>query len=180
MPRPPRNALPLGSLVDRYVLRSMIGRGGTATVYEAEDRRSGERVAVKVLDPERPDAGRTGEPERHRMLREARLTSALGHPAIVRVLDAGLLEGGRAFLVMERLAGRTLAQRMDECFWLPLDESRDVAAQLLDALEAAHAAGIVHRDVKPTNVFLLEEAPRPRVKLIDFGIGVDLGDPRAA
>lgn len=177
MPRPPRDALPLGAVVDRYVLRRVIGRGGSATVYEAEDRASGEVVAVKVLDPEREDPARPGEPERHRMLREARLTAALGHQAIVRVLDAGLLEGGRAFLVMERLAGRTLAQRMDECFWLPLDEACAVAAQLLDALEAAHAAGIVHRDVKPTNVFLLEEGPRARVKLIDFGIGVDLGDP---
>lgn len=174
MSRSLRPALPLGTRIDdRYVLRSVLGRGGTSTVYEAEDERSGAPVAVKVLDPEPQHR----ESERSRMLREARLTSALGHDSIVRVLDAGLIGGGRAFLVMERLPGRTLAQRLDDCFWLPLEEAMPIAAQLLDALEAAHDAGIIHRDVKPTNVFLLSEGARPRIKLIDFGIGVDLGDP---
>lgn len=166
---------PLGARVaGRYVLRAVLGRGGSATVYEALDELTGASVALKVLDPEPPHR----EADRARMLREVRLTASIGHPAIVRVLDGGPLDDGCVYLAMERLAGRTLSERLEDCFWLPLDEAIAIARQLLDALEAAHAAGVVHRDVKPSNVFLSSGGARPRVKLIDFGIGVDLGDPR--
>jgi serine/threonine-protein kinase len=168
------DALPPGTwLTDRYVLGRVLGRGGSSTVYAAIDARDAARVAVKVLDPV-PERRAT---ERERLFREARLTAGLRHPGVVRVLDSGPLPGGRAFLVMERLEGRTLAERLDECFWLPLEEATAVAAQLLGALEAAHAVGVVHRDVKPANVFLLDGPPSPRAKLVDFGIARDLGDP---
>ncbi len=157
------------------MLRSVLGWGGSATVYEAADERSGARLALKLLDPE-PEHR---EAERFRMLREARLMASLGHEAIARVLDGGELEDGRAYLAMELLRGHTLAERLQACFWLPLDEASRIAAQLLDALDAAHAAGIVHRDIKPNNVFVLEGERGPRIKLIDFGIGVDLGDPKS-
>jgi len=174
VPETLRNALPAGTrLVSRYVIRGVLGRGGSATVYEADDTDAGGLCAVKVLDPE-PEHR---DAERERMLREARLLAAVRHEGIVGVRDGGLLDGGRAYLVMERLDGRTLADRMEECFWLPLDEAVAIAGQLLEALEAAHAAGVIHRDVKPSNVFLTRGGGRPRTKLIDFGIGVDLGDP---
>ncbi len=174
MPESPRTTLPAGTrLLSRYVIRGVLGRGGSATVYEADDTEGDGLCAVKVLDPE-PEHR---DAERERMLREARLLAAVRHDGIVRVRDGGLLDGGRAYLVMERLDGRTLADRMEECFWLPLDEAVAIAEQLLEALEAAHAAGVIHRDVKPSNVFLTRGGARPRTKLIDFGIGVDLGDP---
>jgi serine/threonine protein kinase len=166
------SGLPPGTWVrDRYVLGEALGRGGTSTVYAALDASRDVEVAVKVLDAEM-----LGK-DRERMLREAKITAGLGHPGIVRVLDGGLLDAGRAFLVMERLRGRTLADRLDGCFWLPLDEAIAVAGQLLEALEAAHAASVLHRDVKPSNVFVSDEPLL--AKLIDFGIGVDLGDPRS-
>ena len=154
----------------RYQLLSVLGRGGSAVVYEACDRQSGARVALKLLEGDKDAA------DVRRLLREARLLDALGHPSIVRVLDAGVLEDGGAFLAMERLEGCTLAQRLEDCFWLPQEEAIAIASQLLDALDAAHRAGVVHRDVTPSNVFLL---PGSRVKLIDFGIGRELGDPQS-
>lgn len=164
-------------LADRYALGEVLGHGGSSIVYEAHDRRTGERVALKVLDPE-PEHRAT---ERERLFREARITASLDHVGVVRVLDSGPLPDGCAFLAMERLRGDTLSARMRDCFWLPLDQAIGIAAQLLSALHAAHALGVVHRDVKPDNVFVIDapapESGPPRIKLIDFGIGRDLGDP---
>ena len=169
-----RSTLPPGTVLsDRYRLAEVLGRGGSSTVYAGVDARSGASVAVKVLDPE--PAHRSTE--RERLFREARICAGIQHDGIVRVLDSGPLPDGRAYLVMERLEGRTLACRLEGCFWLPLEEAVPVAAQLLAALEAAHRAGVVHRDVKPDNVFLLGRGDGARVKLIDFGIGRDLGNP---
>jgi len=168
---------PAGTRVaGRYEIRSVLGHGGSSIVYEARDLESGRAVALKVLDaaPERGAAERAVE--RERMFREARIGGQLRHEGIVRVLDAGPLEGGEAFLVMERLEGHTLGRRMQGCFWLPLEDALEIATQLLSALGAAHAAGVVHRDVNPANVFLLGGSEL-RVKLIDFGIGRHLGDP---
>jgi serine/threonine-protein kinase len=163
-------------LADRYALGEMLGHGGSSIVYLALDQRTGQRVALKVLDPE-PEHRAT---ERERLFREARITASLDHEGVVRVLDSGPLPDGRAFLAMEPLRGDTLSARMRECFWLPLEEAIGIARQLLSALHAAHALGVVHRDVKPDNVFLLDGPSletHPRIKLIDFGIGRDLGDP---
>ncbi|HJL14087.1 MAG TPA: serine/threonine-protein kinase [Sandaracinaceae bacterium LLY-WYZ-13_1] len=167
-------SIPPGTwLTERYVLEDRLGRGGSSTVYAGLDAREDRPVAIKVLDPEPPHRAT----ERERLFREARLTAGLRHPNVVEVLDSGALPGGRGYLVMERLRGRTLARRMDECFWMPLEEVCGVGAQLLEALAAAHAVGVVHRDVKPANVFLLAGTGAPRVKLVDFGIARDLGDP---
>lgn len=169
MPSSP--TLPPGTCIgDRYLLGPILGRGGSSVVYEAVDQQTGASVAAKVLDPE-PEHRFT---ERERLFREARITAGLDHPGIVDVLDAGPLPDGRAFLVMERLLGHTLAQRLDGCFWMPLEEAVPIATALLSALDAAHRVGVIHRDVKPANVFLLQSGA---VKLIDFGIGRDLGDP---
>ncbi|MCA9609372.1 MAG: serine/threonine protein kinase, partial [Myxococcales bacterium] len=167
-----RDTLPPGTvLAGRYELRYVLGRGGSSVVYAARDERGGD-VAVKLLDPE-PEHRFV---ERQRLLREARLTRTIRHESIVTVRDAGELDDGRAFLVMERLKGRTVADRMSGLFWMPMDETLAVASQLLEALDCAHALGIVHRDVNPANVFLLD-GDEVRIKLIDFGIGRDLGNP---
>ena len=160
-------------LAGRYAIRYVLGRGGSSVVYAARDE-AGAPVAVKLLDPE-PAHRAT---DRQRMLREARLTRSLDHHGIVRVRDEGELEDGRTFLVMEHLHGRTVADRMNSVFWMPLEEAISVSRQLLDALESAHALGVVHRDVNPANVFLLD-GEGVRVKLIDFGIGRDLGNPKS-
>ncbi|MBX3272976.1 MAG: serine/threonine protein kinase [Sandaracinaceae bacterium] len=160
-------------LAGRYELRYVLGRGGSSVVYAARDE-AGADVAVKLLDPE-PEHRAI---ERARMLREARLTRSLRHPSIVSLRDAGELDDGRAFLVMERLRGRTIADRIRGAFWLPLEEVIPIAAQLLEALACAHGLGVVHRDVNPSNVFLLD-GDEVRVKLIDFGIGRDLGNPES-
>jgi len=160
-------------LAGRYRIRRVIGRGGSSVVYAGLDS-DGTDVAIKLLDPE-PEHRVV---ERSRMLREARITEGLDHSGIVRLVDSGELPGGRAYLVMERLFGRTLADRLLTCFWTPLDEALEIAAQLLSALDSAHARGVVHRDVNPSNVFLLDGEP-VRAKLIDFGIGRDLGNPQS-
>lgn len=169
-----RRTLPPGTRVARrYVLGRPLGRGGSSIVYAASDP-DGRPVAVKVLDPE-PEHRAT---ERERLFREARITEQLRHPAIVRVHDSGPLAGGMAYLVMERLDGITLEEHLDGRFWMDLDEARALARVLLDALSAAHDAGVIHRDVKPANLIL--QGGRPAApKLIDFGIGRDLGDPRS-
>lgn len=167
--------MPPGTTVaERYELRYVLGEGGSSIVYAARDLRNGGDVAVKVIDPE-PEHRVI---ERERMFREARITEQLSHAGIVRLVDVGALPGGKAFLVMERLVGHTLAHRMEACFWMPLDEASSVARQLLAALAAAHEVGVVHRDVNPANVFLLD-GEEVRLKLIDFGIGRDLGDPQS-
>lgn len=157
----------------RYELRYVLGRGGSSVVYAARDEQ-GADVAVKLLDPE-PEHRVI---ERQRLLREARLTRSLRHRSIVTVRDAGELPDGRAYLVMERLRGRTLADRMTGLFWMPIDEALAIAGQLLEALDCAHEVGIVHRDVNPANIVLLD-GEEGGMKLIDFGIGRDLGNPQS-
>ena len=162
----------------RYVVDRLVGSGGASMVYGGRDEETGRPVAVKVLDP----APEHREAERRRMFREARLTSALRHPHVVEIYGSGTVDHEppgrrRAFLVMELLAGLTVAQRLDDVFWMPLEAVQPIAAQLLDALGAIHRVGVVHRDVTPSNVFVTGETGREHIKLIDFGIGRDLGDP---
>ncbi len=148
-------------VVSHYRLLEPIGRGGMGVVYEAEDTRLGRRVALKLL-PE----SMTAEPRAvARFLREARAASALSHPNICGVLDVGEDEG-RPFIVMERLSGMTL-RRAIAGRALPAERVLDLGVQMAEALEAAHARGVVHRDVKPGNVFLTREGP---AKLMDFGL----------
>lgn len=167
------NAPTSGTVVaGRYRLEEVLGRGGSSVVYAAHDEREDRVLAVKVLE----QAPEHLSKERQRLFREARLAAQIDHENVVRVLEAGWLPGGRGFLAMERLHGETLSSRMEDCFWLPLEEAVELARQLLAAVGAVHAVGVVHRDVNPANVFILD-GPSPRVKLIDFGIGRDLGDP---
>jgi hypothetical protein len=145
----------------RYRLGPLLGRGGMADVYDAYDERLARRVAVKLL---RQDLG-ANPGVRGRFEAEAKAAARLSHPNVVAVHDTGD-EHGRVYIVMERLPGETLADRFAtgpvEQEWL-----RQVAFDVLAALGAAHAAGIIHRDVKPGNILLTHDG---RAKVADFGI----------
>ena len=156
----------------RYRVVGLIGSGGMGSVYEVEHLELGKRFVLKALL--RSLAGRDDLAVRLR--NEWRALGRLEHPNIVSVTDAGVTATGVPYYVMERLHGETLASRLRRERRLPLAEALRIAADVLDGLSAAHRIGIVHRDVKPANIFLV--AGRP-VKLLDFGIAKVL-DPQAS
>ena len=153
--------MPAEVIADRYEVGELLGRGGMAEVHAGTDRRLNRPVAVKRLLPTM--AARADI--RRRFEAEARAAASLSHPNAVAVFDTGEHEGV-PFIVMERLPGETLADRIATG---PLDpaEMRRMAIEVLGALGAAHAAGLVHRDVKPSNVLIAADG---RVKVADFGI----------
>ncbi|HEX2130772.1 MAG TPA: protein kinase [Actinophytocola sp.] len=158
----------------RYALAEEIGRGGMGIVWLAEDRMIGRRVAVKELHLPAgvpPDERRVLE---ERVLREARTAGRLNDPAVVTVYDV-VQEDGNTFIVMELIEAPTLSALVFRQGPLPTADVARIAEQLLSALEAAHTAGIVHRDVKPSNIMVY---PNGRVKLTDFGIAQAADDPR--
>jgi eukaryotic-like serine/threonine-protein kinase len=156
----------VGRLVDgRYEVVSRIARGGMATVYLAVDRRLDRDVALKVMHPHLAE-GSSGDDFVARFRREARTAARLTHPGLVGVYDQGV-DGETSYLTMEYIDGVNLRRRIGERGALTVGEALDVAAAVLDALAAAHRAGLVHRDVKPENVLL---ATDERVKLADFGL----------
>ncbi len=154
-----------GTRLGRYEIQEEIGRGGVAVVYRAKDERLGTSVAVKVLSPSLA----SGDEALARFEREARAGAAVEHPAIARLLDAGL-EGATHYLVFEMLTGGTLAERLRSGGALPWREAVRLAAQVARALAALHAAGVIHRDVKPSNVLVDAEG---NAKLADFGLARD-------
>ena len=153
----------------RYRVVRRIGAGGMGAVYLARDEALGREVAVKVLRP----LGPVGEPPPAEMVerfqREAQAVALLSHPSVVRVYDQGVDGEGLPYLVMELVDGPTLAERLEQEGPLPLREVRTLGIQIASALGAAHAVGIVHRDVKPSNV-LCDRARDHLWKLADFGI----------
>lgn len=152
---------------DRYAVRAVIGEGGMGVVYQAEHLAMGREVAVKVLHPSKAQNREAVSRLRH----EARVAGTLGHPNICAVYDLGRLDDGSPYLVMERLHGETLAQRLARKQRLPAAEMVDVMLQVLSALAAAHQRAVIHRDLKPDNIFLAQrEGIRPTPKLLDFGI----------
>jgi serine/threonine protein kinase len=159
----------VGKVVDRrYGIRSVIGEGGMGAVYEAEHLVLGRLVALKVLHPTN-----AAKPEAvSRFQHEARVVSSIGHPNICELYDVGKLEDGTPFLVMERLVGDTLADRINKEGALPPEVVFDTLLQILSGLSAAHRKGIIHRDIKPENIFLARTpgSTEPIAKLLDFGI----------
>jgi serine/threonine protein kinase len=166
----------VGHRIGAYEVEALIGAGGMGEVYRALDTRLGRRVAIKVLPPQL-----FADPERGaRFDREARLLASLAHPNIGTVYGLEDTEGTTA-LVLELIEGPTLAELIQQSAsrrGLPLAQALDVAAQIVDALEAAHERGIIHRDLKPSNVKLTKDGT---AKVIDFGLAkiVD-GDQSAA
>ena len=151
-------------LADRYRLGPRIGTGGSAQVFEARDERLDRRVAVKVLDDA---AATTADPAaRQRFESESRTAAQFVHPNAVTVFDAGSDEG-MLYVVMELVTGGSLAELLARSGPVPSLDVARIGAQVASALAAAHAAGIIHRDVKPSNVLLDE---RGNAKLADFGI----------
>jgi serine/threonine protein kinase len=157
----------LGLTVGEYEIRSRIGRGGMGVVFEGIQPVIGKRVAVKVLLPQFSD----NEELMERFLSEARAVNAIRHRGIVDIFSFGKLPDGTLYLVMEFLEGIALDKLLKTRGALPLLDALTWTEEVLDALDAAHAAGIIHRDIKPSNLFLVEEARGQRyVKLLDFGI----------
>jgi serine/threonine protein kinase len=145
----------------RYTLLAVLGTGGMATVWRARDEVLGRDVAVKVLNPQHAADAAFVE----RFEGEARHAAAVSHPRLVTVFDCGV-ESGTPFIVMELAAGRTLRQVLDEAGMLPPGQAVAIAAAVCEGLEAAHAAGLVHRDITPANIVL----NGGEVKVLDFGI----------
>jgi Tol biopolymer transport system component/tRNA A-37 threonylcarbamoyl transferase component Bud32 len=152
--------LPAGTRLGPYEIVALVGSGGMAEVYRAQDTRLNRVVAIKLLAANVADTPQ----RRQRFEREARAISALSHPNICVLYDVGE-DQGRPFLVMEFVAGETLAQRLRRGP-LPLQEALRLAILVADALDHAHRQGIVHRDLKPANVMLTPGGP----KLVDFGL----------
>ena len=152
----------IGSTVSRYRVLERLGGGGAGVVYKAEDTKLERLVALKFLSAYRS----AHEADKRRFLREARASSALDHPNICTVYEIDETEDGRLFIAMAFCEGETLKRKIERGP-LPLAEAVRLAAQIADGLAAAHAKGIVHRDVKPANVIV---APGGRVKIVDFGI----------
>jgi eukaryotic-like serine/threonine-protein kinase len=150
-------------LAQRYAIRAPLASGGTARLFQAEDIKLGRPVAIKLLD-------HATDESRYRLEREARITGSVNHPNVCAVTDVGTLGDGTPFLVMELLVGETLAARFARGRVLPLALAMEIIGQLLAGLDAAHALGIVHRDVKPSNIFLARTGKDSFVvKLLDFG-----------
>jgi serine/threonine protein kinase len=160
------------TLQETYRLERLVGEGGMGAVYEASHRRLARRFAVKVLYPNVAAVAETME----RFRREALVTSGLGHKHILEVIDFNSTSDGMPYIVMELLVGEDLSRRIQRSGPLLLAEALAIVGQVASAMEAAHQAGVVHRDLKPQNIFLCQRDGRDDfVKVVDFGISKVLG-----
>jgi len=157
----------IGQTISHYRIVQKLGAGGMGEVYLAEDHQLNRRVAIKFL----PAEVASNERARQRLLREARTAATLDHPNICAIYEVGQ-EGDHSFIVLQYIEGETLASRLKR--HLPdLREALTIAAQVADALNEAHARGIIHRDIKPENIML---TARNQVKVLDFGLAKVLRD----
>lgn len=152
---------------DRFRIVALLGTGGMATVYRAEHVRTSAPVAIKVLHREL-----SSHPEMSaRFQREALAARTVQHPNVVSAMDFGRLDDGSLYLVLEYIQGEDLVERLHRVGALPASRAVHIALQVTEALVAAHAAGVVHRDLKPDNIMLVERDGDPDVaKVVDFGI----------
>ena len=172
---PKRDALFGQVLADRYRVLDLIGKGGMGKVYLAEHVALGKRVAVKVLNPaytHRPDQVK-------RFLREAQAASTINHENVIDITDFGEMANGSVFFAMEHLQGDDLGKLLKKNGALSWPRARRILLQICRALQAAHAHGIIHRDMKPENIFIIHRnGMRDFVKVLDFGIAKFLEENR--
>ena len=153
----------IGSLLlDRFLIEEEIGHGGMGIVYVATDKELGERVALKVITRTMADDPQMAE----RFRREASAARKITHPNVIRIHDLGD-HHGLLFLSMEFFSGRSLSDLLNRRQKLPLNETKGIISQVADALDAAHAAGVIHRDLKPQNILVSDARD---VRVIDFGL----------
>lgn len=167
---PPRaeteNTLAEGRKAGPYLILRLLGTGGSGTVYAAEHHLLGRKVALKILHRHLAE-----EPEfTARFVQEARAVNLIRHPGIVDIHDFGTLENGRPFYVMELVDGISLASLLDQRAPISPREALRILDPICDALGAAHAKGVIHRDVKASNVLIADRGAEWQVKLVDFGI----------
>jgi eukaryotic-like serine/threonine-protein kinase len=155
----------IGETVGPYNIVSELGRGGMGVVYLAEHRHLGRPAAIKFLLRELSESAEL----LNRFFTEARAASLIEHDGIVRVFDCDVHPSGNAYIVMEYLDGQTLRRYLHGRGPLPVPEAAAIMLRVADALTAAHAKGIVHRDIKPDNIFVLARPPGA-IKIVDFGI----------
>src|SRR6267143_3515328 len=155
-----------GDRAGEYLILGTIASGGCGTVYTAEHRVLGRKAAVKVLHSQLATSPEMVE----RFVREARVVNRIRHPNIVDIYEFGELGDKRPYFVMELLEGTSLASIVEQRGRLTPAQALGYLEPVCDALKAAHAAGVVHRDLKASNVAVVKEGDPPRVKLLDFGI----------
>jgi serine/threonine protein kinase len=161
-------------IADRYVLRAPLGKGGMGIVWRAEDTLLRREVAIKEITfPPALDAAEAAA-VKMRAMREARSAAKLNHPGVVTIYDV-IQDEGQAYIVMEYVEAPTLAGIVKREGPLSVQRTAELGLEVLDALQNAHAKGVVHRDVKPANVMILDGG---RVKLADFGIASVKDDPK--
>ncbi len=159
----------IGHTVDHYVLVKRLGKGAMGTIYLGVQPVIRSHVAVKVLQ----GSGEDSQNSFSRFVLEARAVNEIKHPNIVRIMNLDALPDGRPFIIMEYLEGLNLRERMVRGPLLEPPEAHEIVTQILSALQAAHEAGFVHRDLKPDNIFITNDG---EVKLLDFGIAKLLDD----
>jgi len=163
---PDRDELIGSTLAGRYDVSQQIGQGGMGAVYKGKHRLIGKQVAIKVLLRKYAEDPQVVA----RLEQEARLASSIGHEHIVDITDFGQTNDGRTFVVMEYMEGESLGERLDREGKLEFSDAIHIGQQIASALGAAHKKGVIHRDVKPENVFLLSRKKKDFVKVLDFGI----------
>lgn len=163
-------------LAKKYRIVKLLGEGGMGAVYEAQHELIGKRIAIKTLRPHLDQSSDAVS----RFTREARSAGTIGHPSIIDIHDIGEAPDGTLFIVMEYLEGRSLGDVLNSDSTVPLPFAAYVVCQVLSALSAAHEKNIIHRDIKPDNIFLVEKGQLlPEIKLLDFGISkiINRNDP---
>ncbi len=165
----------IGRVVGKYKILDQIGEGGMGVVYRAEHVTLGSPAAIKVLLPQFTKNTVVVD----RFFNEAKATSAIKHVSIVQIYDYGRLPNGQAYIAMELLQGEDLTNLLQRYRILDPKLAIQIALQTLAALEAAHLIGVVHRDIKPDNIYLVRDPSAPgamRIKVLDFGIAKLVGD----